>query len=307
MKIFCDHAKRKLLQKGVTLRIHQRLLCSKSKVSLFYSFSPALLFLCSLDALFALFPHYNMSCGLATQLVLFIENPAVLKLLLKMFKRKKHCSPSHRWKHIQKINRLRVWEWKTRHSAAKPCNISGPMSSSTVTQTVVKDRLLIRPLQNNTQDLTAAIPFYISKDWMPFQIVQRSGFVKVMKVAMPPYKVPSQTLFFKTEIPTCTSRLKLLLHKIKLQFKVHALQQVRGWSTTKSNFSVSVTSEQAGINPGNTVSTILDEFCFSGFFQYARKIPELHNNRERQNMSEAFKVSLDLWLVAFWPLLEPCF
>lgn len=187
-----------------------------------------------------------------------------------MFKRKKHCSPSHRWKHIQKINRLRVWEWKTRHSAAKPCNISGPMSSSTVTQTVVKDRLLIRPLQNNTQDLTAAIPFYISKDWMPFQIVQRSGFVKVMKVAMPPYKVPSQTLFFKTEIPTCTSRLKLLLHKIKLQFKVHALQQVRGWSTTKSNFSVSVTSEQAGINPGNTVSTILDEFCFSGFFQYAR-------------------------------------
>lgn len=143
MKIFCDHAKRKLLQKGVTLRIHQRLLCSKSKVSLIYSFSPALLFLCSLDALFALFPHYNMFCGLTTQPVLFIENPAVLKLLLKMFKRKKHCSPSHRWKRIQKINRLRVWEWKTRHSAAKPCNISGPMSSSTVTQTVVKDRLLI--------------------------------------------------------------------------------------------------------------------------------------------------------------------
>lgn len=176
---------------------------------------------------------------------MFIENPAVLKLLLKMFKRKKHCSPSHRWKRIQKINRLRVWKWKTRHWAAKPCN-SGPVSSSTVTQTVVKDRLLIRLLQNNTQDLTAAIPFYISKDWMPFQIVQRSGFVKVMKVAMPHYKVPSQTLFFKTEIPTCTSRLKLLLHKIKLQFKVHALQQVRGWSTTTSNFSLSVTSEQAG-------------------------------------------------------------
>lgn len=50
----------------------------------------------------------------------------------------------------------------------------------------------------------------------------------------------------------------------------------------------------AGINPGNTVSTILDEFCFSGFFQYAGKIPELHNNRERQNMFKAFKESLDL-------------
>ncbi|CDQ63951.1 unnamed protein product [Oncorhynchus mykiss] len=44
-------------------------------------------------------------------------------------------------------------------------------------------------------DLTAALSYYIAKDMMPFQIVERPGFLRLMKVAVPHYKVPSQTLF----------------------------------------------------------------------------------------------------------------
>lgn len=249
-----------------------------------------------------------MFCGLTTQPVLFIENPAVLKLLLKMFKRKKHCSPSHRWKHIQKINRLRVWEWKTRHSAAKPCNISGPMSSSTVTQTVVKDRLLILfkiILKTSLQPFlftfqrtgchfklskglalwrwwrlpclpTSAITNIIFQDWNP-------NLYKQIKAAATQNKTLVQGTCFEASAG-------LIYHKIKL-FSLCYLRT--SWQLE------------------STLETLFPQYYMSfvslGFFQYARKIPELHNNRERQNMSKAFKESLDLWLVAFWPLLEPCF
>ena len=39
-------------------------------------------------------------------------------------------------------------------------------------------------------DLNAAISFFIAKDMMPFQIVERLGFLRLMKYALPHYKVP---------------------------------------------------------------------------------------------------------------------
>jgi hypothetical protein len=41
----------------------------------------------------------------------------------------------------------------------------------------------------------------------PFQIVERPGFPR-LKVAVPHYKVPSQALFSKTEIPNLYSEVK---------------------------------------------------------------------------------------------------
>jgi hypothetical protein len=45
------------------------------------------------------------------------------------------------------------------------------------------------PHQKNTQDLTAALSYHIAKDMMPFQTVERPGFLRLMKVAVPHYKV----------------------------------------------------------------------------------------------------------------------
>lgn len=56
-------------------------------------------------------------------------------------------------------------------------------------------------LFQKANDLTAAISFFIEKDMMPFQIVERPGFFRLMKTAVPHYKVLLRTFFFKTEIP----------------------------------------------------------------------------------------------------------
>jgi hypothetical protein len=43
---------------------------------------------------------------------------------------------------------------------------------------------------------------------MPFQIVERPGFLRLMKVAVPHDNVPSRTLFSKTEIPNLYNQVK---------------------------------------------------------------------------------------------------
>lgn len=48
----------------------------------------------------------------------------------------------------------------------------------------------------------------LQKDMMPFQIVERPGFLKLMNVAVPHYKVPSRTFFSKTEIPKLYNKVR---------------------------------------------------------------------------------------------------
>ncbi|KAK0144340.1 Zinc finger BED domain-containing protein 1 [Merluccius polli] len=63
------------------------------------------------------------------------------------------------------------------------------------------------------QDLTAAISYCIAKDMMPFQMVERPGFLRVMNVAVPHYKVPSRNFFSKTEIPKMYNAVKADVRK----------------------------------------------------------------------------------------------
>ena len=67
------------------------------------------------------------------------------------------------------------------------------------------------PTSNNAKDLTAAISCFISKDMMPFQVVEMPGFLRMMKVAVPHYKVPSRTFFSKTDFFLICN-----LHKVQL-------------------------------------------------------------------------------------------
>lgn len=64
------------------------------------------------------------------------------------------------------------------------------------------------PNKKNALDLAVALSYYIAKDMMPFQIVERPGFLRLMNFAMPHYKVPSRTFFSKTEIPNLYNQVK---------------------------------------------------------------------------------------------------
>lgn len=51
----------------------------------------------------------------------------------------------------------------------------------------------------NAQGLTSVIAYCIAKDMMPFQMIKRPGFLRMIKVAVPNYKVPTRNYFSKTE------------------------------------------------------------------------------------------------------------
>jgi hypothetical protein len=52
-----------------------------------------------------------------------------------------------------------------------------------------KGRLRMHPRQRKAQDLTAALLYYIAKDMMPVQIVERPVFLWPVEVAVPHYNV----------------------------------------------------------------------------------------------------------------------
>nr|XP_054589246.1 E3 SUMO-protein ligase ZBED1-like [Nothobranchius furzeri] len=64
------------------------------------------------------------------------------------------------------------------------------------------------PASQKAQELTAAITYLIAKDMMPFRTVERPGFLRMMKVAVPHYKVPTRNYFSKTEIPKMYNAVK---------------------------------------------------------------------------------------------------
>ncbi len=48
---------------------------------------------------------------------------------------------------------------------------------------------------------------------MPFQVVEKPGFFKLMKIAAPLYKVPSRKLFSKNEIPKMYTEVRAHVQK----------------------------------------------------------------------------------------------
>ncbi|XP_051517506.1 protein Wnt-7a-like isoform X3 [Myxocyprinus asiaticus] len=105
---------------------------------------------------------------------------------------------------------------KSGPAAGKPSDAPGlsTHSSSSTPQTL--EQAFIRqtayaPSSKNAQDITAAISYYIAKDMMPFQIVERPGFLRLMKVAVPHYKCHHEYSFPRLKSQTCTTRLKLML------------------------------------------------------------------------------------------------
>lgn len=57
------------------------------------------------------------------------------------------------------------------------------------------------PTSKQAQDSNKAVAYFISKDMMPFQIVEKPGFLHLMKKAVPQYKVPTRSYFSTNEIP----------------------------------------------------------------------------------------------------------
>ncbi len=57
------------------------------------------------------------------------------------------------------------------------------------------------PSSKQAQDLNKAVAYFISKDMMPFQIVEKPRILHLMKKAVTQYKVPTRSYFSTNKIP----------------------------------------------------------------------------------------------------------
>ncbi|XP_068122242.1 E3 SUMO-protein ligase ZBED1-like [Hyperolius riggenbachi] len=76
--------------------------------------------------------------------------------------------------------------------------------SSTVQPTVMQSFIKgtkLDPKSKQAKDLNRAVAYFIAKDMMPLRLVEKPGFLHLMKKAIPLYKVPSRTYFSSNEIP----------------------------------------------------------------------------------------------------------
>nr|XP_033484499.1 uncharacterized protein LOC117258104 [Epinephelus lanceolatus] len=64
------------------------------------------------------------------------------------------------------------------------------------------------PTSKQAQDLNTAVAYFMSKDMMPFQIVEKPGFLHLMKKAMPQYKVPTRNYFSSNKIPAMYKKVR---------------------------------------------------------------------------------------------------
>ncbi|KAK7944386.1 hypothetical protein WMY93_000114 [Mugilogobius chulae] len=57
------------------------------------------------------------------------------------------------------------------------------------------------PSSKQAKELNQAVAYFIAKDMLPFQAVEKPGFLHLMKKVAPQYKVPVRTHFSTNEIP----------------------------------------------------------------------------------------------------------
>lgn len=57
------------------------------------------------------------------------------------------------------------------------------------------------PTSKQAQDMNQAVSYFMAKDMMPYQTVEKPGFQHLMKKAVPQYKMPSRNFFASNSIP----------------------------------------------------------------------------------------------------------
>ncbi|XP_056092489.1 E3 SUMO-protein ligase ZBED1-like [Rhinichthys klamathensis goyatoka] len=117
---------------------------------------------------------------------------------------------------------------------------------------------------------------------MPFQIVERPGFLRLMKVAVPHYKVPSRKYFSKTEIPNLYNQVKADVLK--------KLAQGTWFAATTDLW----TSESGGGQPyiSVTIHYLTPDWQLESNCLETQFFPEDHS---AQNISEFFDNMLEEW------------
>nr|XP_054591712.1 E3 SUMO-protein ligase ZBED1-like [Nothobranchius furzeri] len=138
------------------------------------------------------------------------------------------------------------------------------------------------PASQKAQELTAAIAYLIAKDMMPFRIVERPGFLRMMKVAVPHYKVPTRNYFSKTEIPKMYNAVKADVKK--------SLAQGEFFAATTDFW----TSERGGGLPyiSFTVHYLTPDWQLESHCLETQFFPEVHS---AQNIAEFFENMLEEW------------
>lgn len=86
------------------------------------------------------------------------------------------------------------------------------MSQTTIKESFAKG-VKYGATSKQAKELNHAVAYFIAKDMMPFQVVEKSGFLNLMRKAAPLYNVPSRVYFSSKEIPKMYSEVRATVEK----------------------------------------------------------------------------------------------
>lgn len=134
-------------------------------------------------------------------------------------------------------------ERQARGSAVKHKNGSKPNHQQPSVADSFKPKL--KPTAPKAKQMTAIIANFIASGMHPYSIVEESGFIEMMKLAMPDYTVPSRTTFSRVVIPDLYESKKKELRKSLRDIFSSGAEcysiTTDGWTSRANNSYVSVT------------------------------------------------------------------
>ena len=142
----------------------------------------------------------------------------------------------------------------------------------------------LNPLSSDSErhvKLVSAIGNFIAQDMQPLSVVENKGFLDLMKVAEPRFKVPSRGYFTKTVIPSLFSRVKQSVKEM-LQTSRFLCITTDLWTAAHSNRAYLCLTCH-GIN---------NDWQLCNFCLATKELPVAHT---ADNISEMIEEILDEW------------
>lgn len=134
--------------------------------------------------------------------------------------------------------------------------------------------------ENQEEEITAAMGYFIAKDMMPFQIVEKKGFKALMEKVAPKYKIPHRKYFSEQQIPQMYLKLRAEVEQA-LSEAQHVAFTTDLWTSGTGHPYMSLTAHY--ISPSWEVKSACLETVF---------MPEDHT---AENIRHSFESLLEEW------------
>lgn len=174
-------------------------------------------------------------------------------------------------------------ERQARGSAVKHKNGSKPNHQQPSVADSFKPKL--KPTAPKAKQMTAIIANFIASGMHPYSIVEESGFVEMMKLAMPDYTVPSRTTFSRVVIPDLYESKKKELRKSLRDIFSSGAEcysiTTDGWTSRANNSYVSVTCH------------VMDEEF--GQHVHALACTDMTDSHTAENLEQFIKSAIEDW------------